>query len=350
VASITDFSCPLPLADDATIVMGHGGGGQLSAQLIESVFLPAFGGGGPLDELGDGAVLAPHPGRLVLATDAHVVQPLEFPGGDIGELAINGTVNDVAMMGARPTSIAVTFILEEGLPIAVLRRIAESMGRAAERAGVRIVTGDTKVVDRGMCDGMFITTTGLGAIPDGVRIGPHCARPGDTIIVSGPIARHGVAVLSQRAGLEFGSEITSDTAPLADIVAALIAAGVDVHALRDPTRGGVAATLNEIAVASAAGVVIRDSDIPVPGDVARACGFLGLDPLQVANEGVFVAIVAPQDEDKALGVIRSHPAGSGAVVIGAVVADHPGKVIARTPLGAHRVVALPITEPLPRIC
>ncbi|MCL2781334.1 MAG: hydrogenase expression/formation protein HypE [Actinomycetia bacterium] len=378
-ADFNDFSCPAPLADQETIVMGHGGGGQLSARLIETVFLPAFGatatatagadtggadtaetapparGGATPDEqllecLGDGAVLAPLPGRLVLATDAHVVRPLEFPGGDIGELAVNGTVNDVAMMGGTPIALAVSFVLEEGLPIPLLRRIAESMGRAARRAGVRVVTGDTKVVDRGKCDGMFITTTGLGQVPDGVRVGPDRARPGDVVIVSGPIGRHGVAVLSVRENLAFGTGITSDTAPVAGAVGALLAAGVDAHALRDPTRGGLAATLNEIAAASGVGVEIADADVPVPAEVARACGFLGLDPMHVANEGVFVAFVNPADAERALRLIRAQPVGVGAAVIGVAVAEHPGKVIARTPIGAHRVVTMPLAEPLPRIC
>jgi hydrogenase expression/formation protein HypE len=345
------WSCPLPLRDHPNIVMGHGGGGTLSSELVQHLFLPAYGDSeGVLAQLGDAAVVGVAAGRLAMSTDSFVVRPRFFPGGNIGDLAVNGTVNDVAMAGATPLYLSVGMVLEEGLALDELDHIARTMGGAAKRAGVRIVTGDTKVVDAGHGDGVYITTTGIGVVPDGVDLGPHRVRPGDAVIVSGPIGLHGIAVMSCREGLEFGSEIRSDCAPLNGLVAAVLGAGVDVHMLRDPTRGGVAASLNEIARSSGTGVEIVERDVPVPDDVRAACGFLGLDPLYVANEGKLVAFVAAADAELALTTMRGHELGSGATLIGSVVEAHPGVVVARTGIGGTRVVDLPLAEQLPRIC
>lgn len=357
---LANWSCPLPLRDSPTVVMGHGGGGRLSGELVEHLFVPAFSApagsdaadDGPeaLRRLGDAAVVPFGNGRLAFTTDSYVVRPRWFPGGCIGDLAVNGTVNDLAMMGAWPLYLTVGMILEEGLEVAELGRIVQVMGHAAREAGVAIVAGDTKVVDAGHGDGLYINTAGVGMLADGVEIGPERARPGDVVIVSGAVGQHGVAVLSVREGLEFGSEIRSDSAPLAGLVASLLAAGVDVHALRDPTRGGVAATLNEIAAASQVGVSLEERRVPVPDDVRAACGFLGLDPLYVANEGKLVAFVDPGSADLALEVMQGHARGAEAAVIGTVVEEHPGVVVARTPIGGTRVVDLPLAEQLPRIC
>jgi len=345
------WSCPMPLRDHPQVVMGHGGGGALSSDLVEHLLLPAYGDdGGVLAQLGDAAVLGINGGRIAMSTDSFVVRPRFFPGGNVGDLAVNGTINDVAMTGARPLHLAVGMVLEEGLQLAELDLIARTMGRAARRAGVGIVTGDTKVVDSGHGDGVYITTTGIGVIDEGVDLGPHRVRPGDAVIVSGPIALHGIAVMSVREGLEFGSEIETDCAPLNGLVAALLGAGVDVHMLRDPTRGGVAATLNEIAKSSRTGVQIVERDVPVPDAVRAACGFLGLDPLYVANEGKLVAFVPPEHAELALATMHAHEFGVGAVQIGIVVEEHPGVVVARTGIGGTRVVDLPLAEQLPRIC
>jgi hydrogenase expression/formation protein HypE len=345
------WSCPLPLRDHPNVVMGHGGGGTLSSELVQHLFLPAYGDAdGVLAQLGDAAVVGVAGGRIAMSTDSFVVRPRFFPGGNIGDLAVNGTVNDVAMAGATPLFLSVGMVLEEGLALDELDHIARTMGAAARRAGVRIVTGDTKVVDTGHGDGVYVTTTGIGVVPDGVDLGPHRVTPGDMVIVSGPIGLHGIAVMSCREGLEFGSEIRSDCAPLNGLVAALLGAGVDVHMLRDPTRGGVAATLNEIARSSRTGVEIVERDVPVPDDVRAACGFLGLDPLYVANEGKLVAFVAEADAELALETMRAHELGVGAALIGRVVEAHPGVVVARTGIGGTRVVDLPLAEQLPRIC
>ena len=343
------WTCPLPLRDTPTVVMGHGGGGAMSAELVESLFLPAFGAAADA-ELGDAAVLPAPVGRLAFSTDSYVVKPMFFPGGSIGDLAVNGTVNDLAMVGARPLYLSTAFVVAEGTAMEDLGRVATAVGRAAERAGVRLVTGDTKVVDHGSGDGVYVTTAGIGVVPDGVDIGPSRARPGDAVLLSGDIGVHGVAVMSCREGLEFGTTVESDSAPLHGLVADLLDAGVDVHVLRDPTRGGVAATLNEIAVAARVGIEVVERDIPVPPEVRDACGLLGLDPLQVANEGKLVAFVAAADADAALAAMRAHPSGSRACRIGTVVEAHRGVVVARTGLGATRVVDLPIGEQLPRIC
>ena len=348
--NLESWSCPAPLRDHEAIVMGHGGGGRLSAELVEHLFLPAFGTTGVLAQLGDSAVVQAGSARLAMSTDSYVVRPRFFPGGNIGDLAVNGTVNDLAMVGATPLFLSVGMVLEEGLPIAELGTIAATMGHAARRAGVEIATGDTKVVDSGHGDGVYINTAGIGLVPDGVEFGPAKVRPGDVVIVSGPIGLHGIAVMSVREGLEFGSDIRTDSAPLNVVVSALIASGVEVHMMRDPTRGGVAATLNEVAAAAAVGVSIVERDIPVTDEVRAACGFLGLDPLYVANEGRLVAFVGRDHAERALEILRADPVAAGAQVIGEVVADHPGVVVARTGIGGTRVVDLPLAEQLPRIC
>ncbi|MET7515676.1 hydrogenase expression/formation protein HypE [Streptomyces sp. NPDC005480] len=329
--------------------MGHGGGGALSAELVQHIFAPAFGGE-TLSQLGDSAAVSLGGVQMAFSTDSYVVRPLFFPGGSIGDLAVNGTVNDLAMSGARAAYLSCGFILEEGVEMSVVARVAETLGTAARRAGVEVVTGDTKVVESGHGDGVFINTAGIGLIPSGVDIRPQRVVPGDVVIVSGDIGVHGVAIMSVREGLEFGVEIESDCAALGGLVDCMLAVTPDLHVLRDPTRGGLAAALNEIAVASGAGVVIRERDVPVPPAVANACAILGLDPLYVANEGKLVAFVPREHADAVLDAMRAHPLGVNARVIGEAVAEHPGMVVARTGLGGTRVVDLPIGEQLPRIC
>jgi hydrogenase expression/formation protein HypE len=351
---VASFTCPTPLRDRPQIVMGHGGGGALSRDLVEHVFLPAFGNP-VLDRLGDSAVLDLGPrlaggGRLAFSTDSFVVRPLLFPGGSIGELAVNGTVNDLAMSGADPLWLSAAFILEEGLAIADLAAIVARMAAAARTAGVTIVTGDTKVVERGRGDGLTITTAGIGVVPAGVDLGPHRIRPGDAVIVSGTLADHGMAIMSVREGLGFEAAITSDTAPLHRLVAAMLAACPGVRMLRDPTRGGAAASLNEIATAARLGVEIDERAIPVAPVVASACEILGLDPLQVANEGKLLAVVPADSSAVVLDALRAQDLGRHATVLGRIVAAHPGIVAVRTALGGSRIVPLPLGEQLPRIC
>ncbi|MEU5976879.1 hydrogenase expression/formation protein HypE [Streptomyces sp. NPDC047315] len=346
---LSGWSCPLPLRDHPRVVMAHGGGGAISAELIENVFLPAFGGAA-LAGLADSAVLPVGGARIAFSTDSYVVRPLFFPGGSIGDLAVNGTVNDLAMSGAKAAYLSCGFILEEGVETAVVGRIAEALGAAARTAGVAVVTGDTKVVEAGRGDGVYLNTAGIGLVPDGVDVRPQRARPGDVVLVSGGIGLHGVAIMSMREGLEFGVEVESDCAALGGLVEAMLAVAPDLHALRDPTRGGLAASLNEIAAASGTGVVVRETAVPVPEQVANACAVLGLDPMYVANEGKLVAFVARDDADAVLAAMRAHPLGADAAVIGECVAEHPGMVVARTPLGGTRVVDLPLGEQLPRIC
>jgi hydrogenase expression/formation protein HypE len=330
--------------------MGHGGGGALSAELVEHLFLPSFGQAAAGVGLGDSAVVTVAGARLAFSTDSYVVKPLFFPGGSIGDLAVNGTVNDLAMSGARPLVLSTGFILAEGTRLTELGRVAEAMGRAAQAAGVRLVTGDTKVVDAGSGDGVFVNTSGIGLVPDGVDIRPERARPDDVVIISGDIGVHGIAVLSCREGLEFGTEVRSDTAPLHDLVAAMLATGADLHVLRDPTRGGVAASLNEIAKAAGVGVEVTERALPIPQPVRDACGLLGLDPLYVANEGKLLAFVPPDRADEVLAAMRAHERGRDAAIIGRCVEAHPGMVVARTGLGGTRVIDLPLGEQLPRIC
>ncbi|WP_405565646.1 hydrogenase expression/formation protein HypE [Streptomyces sp. NBC_01180] len=342
--------CPVPLRETPSVVMGHGGGGAMSGELIEHLFLPAYGAAAAA-ELGDSAVLSVGGGpRLAFSTDSYVVKPMFFPGGSIGDLAVNGTVNDLAMSGAVPLFLSTAFILQEGTGLGELGRIAQALGAAARSAGVRLVTGDTKVVDSASGDGVFINTAGIGMVPDGVDIGPRRARPGDAVLVSGDIGVHGVAVMSCRDGLEFGTTVESDTAALHGLVADMIATGTDLHVLRDPTRGGVAASLNEIAVASDVGIELVERELPVPETVRDACSLLGLDPLQVANEGKLLAVVPGESADQVLAALRAHPLGRSACRIGTCVPDHAGMVVVRTGLGGSRVVGLPIGEQLPRIC
>lgn len=346
---VDGWVCPMPLRDSPNIVMGHGGGGAMSGELIEHLFLPAFGPAADAG-MGDSAVLTVGETRLAFSTDSFVVKPLVFPGGSIGELAVNGTVNDLAMAGARPLVLSTAFILEEGTALSEIAGVAEAVGTAASAAGVTLVTGDTKVVDAGHGDGIFVNTTGIGVIDTGVDIRPQRARPGDRVLISGDIGVHGIAVMSCREGLEFGTTVLSDTAPLNGLVAAMLATGAEVHTLRDPTRGGVAATLNEIARTARIGVSLDETALPVPAAVRDACGLLGLDPMYVANEGKLIAFVPPEDADRVLEAMRAHPLGARAAVIGVCVEDHPGMVVARTALGGTRVVDLPAGEQLPRIC
>lgn len=347
----SDWVCPLPLRETKRIVLGHGGGGILSEELIENLFLPAFGSAAAPAR--DSAVLEPIGGRIALTTDSYVVNPLFFPGGNIGDLAVNGTINDLACSGAQPLGLTAGFILEEGLELEVLGAIAQSMGKAAADAGVGILAGDTKVVGKGGADGLFINTAGVGVVPDGVHIGPERARPGDHVIVSGNVGEHGVAIMSVREGIDFGTTVTTDSAPLHRLVATMLAALPDpngVHVLRDPTRGGLVATAVEIARTAGVGIELDEHRIPVPESVASACSFLGLDPLQVANEGKLVAFVDPAHSEAVLDAIRSRPEGANAALIGRVVSEHPGMVVARTAFGTTRVVERELGEQLPRIC
>ena len=342
-------SCPLPLQDYPNVIMGHGGGGKLTSELIEHLFLPAFGGH-PFVDLADSTVFPVDATRLAFSTDSYVVQPLFFPGGSIGDLAVNGTVNDISMSGAKPLYLSAGFIVEEGFPIEQLQRIAHDMGAAAKRAGVSIIAGDTKVIERARGDGCYINTAGVGVVGEGVEIGPKRARPGDLVIVSGTLGDHGMAIMSVREGLEFESPIESDSASLNEMVAAMIQASPAIRVLRDPTRGGLSASLNEIASASKCGIVIDESRLPIKPMVQSACEILGLDPLLVANEGKLVCVVAEADSEEVLAAIRSQPDGANAAVIGKVVSEHPGIVVARTSIGASRVITIPIGEQLPRIC
>ena len=342
--------CPVPAGQVDRVLLGHGSGGKLSATLLRERFLPRFGNE-VLAELGDAAVVRVPSDEIAVSTDSFVVSPLEFPGGNIGHLAVHGTVNDLAMMGAEPLYLSVGFILEEGLPFDVLDRVLEAMSTAAEEAGVIVVTGDTKVVERGKADGMFINTTGIGRLDPEFRPGPARARDGDVVIVSGPIGRHGVAIMAAREDLRFEVEVRSDTACLTPLVRGLhTACGSAVHSLRDPTRGGVASALNEIAASSEVGIRLEEGDLPLPGPVCAACEMLGLDPLYVANEGILLAIVAPEKADDALEALRSHPTGQSAVRIGSVTGKRPGLVLLRTGLGASRVVDMLPGDQLPRIC
>jgi len=343
-----DWGRPLDFRS-GRVEMTHGSGGRAMAQLVDELFVEAFDNAW-LRALDDHACLALPPGRLAIATDAHVVSPLFFPGGDIGCLAVHGTINDVAMAGARPLHLTAAFVLEEGYPLADLRRIVLSMAQAARAAGVPVVAGDTKVVQAGKGDGVFITTTGVGVVPEGVTISGSRARPGDRILVSGPLGEHGVAVMACREGLEFASEVRSDTAPLHELVATMIAAAPGIRVLRDPTRGGLATTLNEIARASGVGMSIDEARIPAAPGVAAACEFLGLDPLYVANEGKLVCICAPEDSERVLAAMRSHPLGARAEIIGEVCADPDHFVQMRTVLGGRRIVDWLTGEQLPRIC
>ena len=329
--------------------MAHGGGGRLMQQLIERMFLRAFAN--PLLETRhDGAVIPIQSRRLAFTTDSYVVRPLFFPGGDIGTLAVNGTVNDLAMCGARPRWLSAGFILEEGLPIETLWRVVQSMRSAADAAGVQVVTGDTKVVDKGKADGLFINTAGIGLIEHDLTLGPSQVKPGDAVLVNGDLGRHGVAVISVREGLRFETTITSDCAPLAGLVSALLEGGIEVHCLRDLTRGGLASALNEIASTAQVQVDIEERAVPVREEVRGACELLGLDPLYVANEGRLVAFVAAKDAERAVAIMRGHPQGGGACAVGKVLLDSPGRVTMKSAIGARRILDLLSGEQLPRIC
>jgi len=343
-------ACPLSFVGSDQIQLAHGGGGRLTRNLIRDVFAAAFDNPA-LAPLHDGAVLPVGGARLAITTDSFVVTPRFFPGGDIGSLAVHGTVNDLAMCGARPLALTAAFVLEEGLALEELTHIAQSMQRAAAVARVAIVTGDTKVVDRGKGDGVFVSMTGIGVVRDGLDIDPRHARPGDRILVSGTLGDHGIAILSVREGLAFETEITSDSAALHDLVEALgDAAGTALHVLRDPTRGGMASALNEIADSAQVGMRLTEASIPVTEPVRAACELLGLDPLYVANEGKLIAIVAPEAAERALSALRSHPLGRNAAIVGEVVGDHPGRVVLSSVAGGDRIVDLLSGEQLPRIC
>ena len=342
--------CPAPHVTSDRVQLGHGSGGKMSAALLRERFLPHFANPALL-RLGDGAVVPVGASEIVVSTDTFVVSPLEFPGGNIGSLAVHGTVNDVAMMGARPLYLTAGFVLEEGLPFELLDRIVQSMGESAAAAGVSLVAGDTKVVERGKADGLFINTTGIGLLTREFSPAPDRARPGDAIVLSGPIGRHGMAIMAVREGIAFETRIESDSAALLPLVDRLREAlGPDVHVLRDPTRGGVASTLNEIAAASQVGIELDEAAIPVPADVSAACEMLGLDPLYVANEGVLVALLPDSLTEAALASLRGHPMGAAAVRVGKVVAGHPGLVVLRTAIGGSRIVDQLPGDQLPRIC
>ena len=348
-AGLLGASCPIPITNYSEIVLAHGSGGKLSHQLMEKMVLPQFRNA-LLDPLHDGAIFSIGGQRVAFSTDSYVVSPIFFPGGDIGTLAVHGTVNDLAMCGARPLYLSVGFILEEGTPMEDFWRVVQSMREAADTAGVMLVTGDTKVVDRGKADKIFINTSGIGVIPDGININPARAQIGDKIILSGTMAVHGIAIMSVREGLEFESEISSDTAPLNGLVEAILAAGEDIHVLRDPTRGGITSALTEIAQGAKVGMLLHERAIPISEEVKGACEILGLDPLYVANEGKLLAILPAASADAVLAVMRAHPLGAEAAIIGEVVADHPGFVTMNTRVGGRRVVDMMSGEQLPRIC
>ncbi|MFI5338219.1 MAG: hydrogenase expression/formation protein HypE [Candidatus Methylomirabilales bacterium] len=349
--TLPDFSlsCPIPINDYPHVLLAHGGGGTLMHQLIERMFVPAFRN--PLlDVRHDGAVLPADGMRLAFTTDAYVVRPLCFPGGDIGSLAVNGTVNDLAMCGARPLYLSAAFILEEGLPMETLWQVVQSMRQAADAAVVQLVTGDTKVVDRGKGDGIFIATAGIGAISHRLTITPASVRAGDAVLLNGDIGRHGIAIMAVREGLDFETTIESDCAPLAGLVGGLLEAGIEVHCLRDLTRGGLASALIEIAEAARLTISIDEGSIPVREDVQGACEILGFDPLYVANEGRFICILPAPEAERALRVMRAHPLGAEACLIGQATEDASGLVTMRSRIGASRVVDMLSGEQLPRIC
>jgi hydrogenase expression/formation protein HypE len=341
--------CPLPISTHKEIVLAHGSGGKLTHQLIQKMVLPQFRNEF-LEPLHDGAIFSIDNARLAFSTDSFVVNPIFFPGGDIGALAVNGTVNDLAMCGARPLYLSAAFIIEEGLAMDDFWRILQSMQQAASAASVSLVTGDTKVVDRGKGDKIFINTAGIGTIRDGASIHPSRARIGDKILINGPIAAHGIAIMSVRENLEFETAIASDTAPLNGLVETMIAASKDIHVLRDPTRGGLASSLNEIAEQARVGIRLDEAAIPISEDVKAACEILGFDPLYVANEGKLLAFVPAEESKRVLRAMQNHPLGRDAAIIGEVVTDHSGFVTMKTRIGGSRVVDMLSGEQLPRIC
>lgn len=343
------LNCPIPISEYPVITMAHGSGGRLSHQLIEKMFRPVFSTR-ELDAGHDGAVFPAGSGELAFTTDSFVVKPVFFPGGNIGDLAVNGTVNDLACCGARPEYLSVGMILEEGLPMEELWQIVLSMKEAADRAGIRIVTGDTKVVDRGSGDRIFINTTGVGRVREGVRIDPSNCSPGDVVILSGTIGDHGVAIMSAREGLQFETAIESDSAPLNGLVEAILDATGEVSVLRDPTRGGIATTLNEISLAAGVGIVLQEKSIPVREPVRGACEILGLDPLYIANEGKLLVIVPQNVTEQVLNAMKRHPMGSQSAIIGEVTGEHKGIVRMITSIGSSRIIDMLTGEQLPRIC
>jgi hydrogenase expression/formation protein HypE len=343
------LNCPLPIVDTETILLGHGSGGKLTAELFRSIFLPAFDNPA-LNRMDDQAQLEIGDMRLAFTTDSFVVKPLVFRGGDIGSLAVNGTVNDLSVGGAKPLFISAAFILEEGLPMETLRRVVTSMREAAARAGVQIVTGDTKVVEKGSCDGMFVNTAGIGLMRSDLHLSADQARPGDVVLLSGPIGDHGIAILAEREGLSFETDMTSDTAPLYPLVADMLSTGATLRCMRDPTRGGVASACNEIAQTSGVGIQLYEEAIPVKPEVRGASELLGIDPLYIANEGKLLAIAGPETAEILLASMHQNQLGEGAAVIGQVTTENRGLVTLRTSLGTVRIVDMMANDPLPRIC
>jgi hydrogenase expression/formation protein HypE len=349
IKTIVEVTCPVPVAVRDTILLGHGSGGKLSAELLRDIFLPAFQNA-ELSRLNDQATVSVNGTRIAVSTDSFVVKPLFFPGGDIGSLAVHGTVNDLAMGGAQPLFLTVAFIMEEGFSMDVLRRVVNSLQRAAADAGVQVITGDTKVVEKGKGDGLFVNTTGIGLVPDGLELSADRARPGDAVLLSGLIGEHGIAILAQREGLEFESAIESDSTALHTLVAEMLKTSSEIRCMRDPTRGGLSSALNEIATQSHVGIELEESAIQVREEVKGACEMLGLDPLYVANEGKLIAIVDSSVADKVLAAMRNHRLGRQAQVIGRVSAKNAGLVTMRTQLGTTRIVDMLAGDQLPRIC
>lgn len=347
--SLSSLSCPVPLPAVERVLLGHGSGGRLSADLFQRFFLPAFENP-VLSRLDDQAIVNVNGECLAFTTDSFVVKPLFFSGGDIGSLAVHGTVNDLAMGGAHPLFLSAAFILEEGLPFETLRRVVESFRNAAAAAQVEVVTGDTKVVEKGSCDGMFINTSGIGSVKPGLHLSADRARPGDRILLSGPIGEHGIAILAVREGLEFENPVRSDSAPLYSLVAKMLKTSEGIRCMRDPTRGGLSSSLNEIAMRSGVGMTLDERSIPIREEVRGACEMLGLDPLYVANEGKLVAIVEPGAAEPLLDAMRHHPLGREAQIIGTVIAEEQGLVLMRTTLGTTRIVDMLSGDQLPRIC
>jgi hydrogenase expression/formation protein HypE len=343
------LSCPAPLDHLDIVELAHGGGGRKTARLIETLFAPAFRNP-HLEPLGDGAIVSVGSERLAFTTDTFVVKPAFFPGGDIGSLAVHGTVNDLAMCGAEPLFLSAGYLLEEGFPMRDLERVVASMAAACSSVGVPLVTGDTKVVDKGKGDGIYVNTSGVGRVRDGVSVGPGRARAGDAVIVSGPIGDHGIAVMAAREGIDFETALVSDSAPVIGLVRALLEAVPDSHVLRDPTRGGLATALCEIAVSSSVGIRLEEAEVPVRPEVQGACELLGFDPLYVACEGRFLAIVPGGRVDAALAAIQSQPGGEGARRVGSVVEEDPGRLVLKTRIGSHRLLERLSGEQLPRIC